>query len=89
MRRWTFFLICGLLPAQVTVTDLLEEKTIEQVRAVGRSMEGVMGFAAIDLETGRITQLNGDVVFPQASSIKIPILIQMFRAARAGRFVRT
>jgi beta-lactamase class A len=48
-------------------------------------LTGVLGVAAIDLKTGRMLQYNGDAVFPQASSIKIPIMIEVFRAVRAGK----
>jgi beta-lactamase class A len=66
------------------VGDLLEQKLAEKIRKLYDSLDGVLGVAAIDLATGRTISYNGGVSFPQASSIKIPILIQVFRAARAG-----
>ena len=45
----------------------------------------MLGVAAIDLNRGHLIQYNGAMTFPQASSIKIPILMQVYRAARAGK----
>lgn len=45
-----------------------------------------MGLAAIDLTTGRTICFQCETQFATASSIKIPILIGMFRAMRAGEF---
>ena len=72
--------------AQQDVSELLEQRTVAQLAGYAASFDGVLGVAAIDLTTGRAFSLHGDAVFPQASSIKIPIMIEVFRAARAGRF---
>lgn len=72
--------------AQPTVVELLEQKTLDRVRAVNASLNGVLAFHAIDLTNGRTLFVNSGTVFPQASSIKIAIMIQMFKAARAGAF---
>ena len=72
--------------AQPSVIELLEQKTLDRVRAVNTSVNGVLAFHAIDLTTGRGLFLNSGTVFPQASSLKIAIMIQMFRSARAGAF---
>jgi beta-lactamase class A len=39
----------------------------------------------IDLATNRVISYHGDHLFAQASSIKVSILIEMFKAARAGK----
>ena len=75
--------------AQPTVIDLLNYKTIDRINALNASLDGVLGFYAIDLTNGRTLSLNADTAFPQASSIKIPIMIQMFKSARAGKFKLT
>jgi beta-lactamase class A len=69
-----------------SVLDLLERNTLARIRSYERGFDGALGVAVIDLHTGREFSLNGDVLFPQASSIKIPILIRMFQAARDGEF---
>lgn len=78
-------LVAGSACAQSTVVEALEERLLERVRAVEESRGGVLGMAVIDLTTGRVIAHRGEVTFPQASSIKIPILIELFRAARAGQ----
>lgn len=75
--------------AQPTAVELLEQKTLERIRAVNSSLSGVLGFHAIDLTTGHTLFLNSGVVFPQASSIKIAIMMQMFQSERAGMFKLT
>ena len=68
------------------VTSLWELKQSAKIKAVDDSLNGVLGVATIDLTSGRVFVYNGDAVFPTASSIKIPIMIQVFRDERAGKF---
>lgn len=81
-----FLAVCALLRAQPAVTELLEEKTRSEIRALAGRLDGVLGVAAVDLTTGRGIEINPDTVFPQASSIKIAVMLEVFRAARAGAF---
>jgi len=84
--RWMIYLLASAgAAAQPTVTDLLERRTLELLAGAEKSFECVLGVAAVDLETGAILGLNLDTAFPQASAIKIPIMAEVFRAARAGR----
>jgi beta-lactamase class A len=76
----------GVLCGQTAVAGLFEEKLLQRIRSYDAAFDGVVGMAAIDLTSGRAVSYNGDVVFPQASAIKIPIMIQMYRAERAGEF---
>jgi beta-lactamase class A len=69
-----------------TVTELLERRAMTQIRVIEEALPGVVGLAAIDLSTGQVMSYHGDTVFPQASVIKIPIMVQMFRCAREGKF---
>jgi len=82
----SLLLLGGLAFAQTTVVDLLERRLLERIRAVEEGLGGALGVAAIDLHSGRVISHHAEVTFPQASSIKIPILIEVYRAARAGRF---
>ncbi len=77
--------LCALVSGQTTTAELLEEKLISRIRAYDASLNGVLGVAIIDLQTSRILHHNGETVFPQASSIKIPIMMEVFRAARSGK----
>lgn len=68
------------------VTRLWEMKQLARIKAVDDALDGVLGVATIDLTSGRVFTYNADAVFPTASSIKIPIMIQVFRDERAGKF---
>ena len=72
--------------AQPAVSELLEQKTIDEIRRFADSFEGVLGVSAIALTSARAFHFHGDTRFPTASTIKIPILIRMFQAERAGQF---
>jgi beta-lactamase class A len=58
------------------------EKSI--VEADG-NLDGVMGVAIEDLATGQKYLLHENEVFPQASSIKIAILAELYRQAQEGK----
>ena len=60
-------------------SDLLWKKLDTHVRDIADKFEGVMGVAILDLTDGRILLHNGDRVFPTASSIKIAILVELYR----------
>ena len=60
-------------------SDLLWKKLDIRVRDIADKFDGVMGSAILDLTDSRILLLNGDRVFPTASSIKIAILVELYR----------
>ncbi len=82
MLPW-LFLLGALAPG--TAQELVEQKTLRELRRFEQTLDGVLGVAVIDLATGRTLDLNGGVVFPQASVIKISILAELFRAAGEGK----
>jgi len=70
-----------------TGSDLLWKKLETRVEEIASRLDGVMGVAILDLTGGRILLRNADRVFPAASSIKIAILLELYRQdqeARAG-----
>lgn len=74
---------------QTSVRQLLENKLLGRIAAYDATLNGALGVAAIDLTTGRTLLYHGDAVFPTASSIKIPIMAEMFHAAGRGEFKLT
>src|SRR5579884_2373509 len=89
MLRRAILLASICLPAAITAPDaiqLWEAKQQAKIKAVDDALDGVLGVATIDLTSGRVFTYNADTVFPTASSIKIPIMIQVFRDERAGKF---
>jgi beta-lactamase class A len=75
----------GFAAAQKPPIESLGAKLSARIKALDSTLSGVLGFAAIDLQTGGRMGHNADTVFPQASSIKIPIMIEVFRAVRSGK----
>jgi len=66
-------------------SNLLKEKMVKQLREISTNLNGIMGIAAKDLISGEEILLNENLIFPQASSIKIPILIELYKQAEAGK----
>src|SRR5919198_5728341 len=68
-------------------TDLPWKKLETRIEEIAARLDGMMGVAILDLTDGRILLCNADRVFPAASSIKIAILLELYRQdqeARAG-----
>jgi|tagenome__1003787_1003787.scaffolds.fasta_scaffold20915529_2 beta-lactamase class A len=67
--------------------ELLWKKLEAKVDQIVVPFDGVMGVAILDLTDGRSLVRNADQVFPTASSIKLAILLELYRQdqeARAG-----
>lgn len=47
--------------------------------------DGVMGIFVKDLTSGQTFSVNPDTIFPQASSIKIPLLIELMHQAQSNK----
>jgi beta-lactamase class A len=62
-----------------TDSQLLWKKLETRVRDIADRFDGVMGVAILDLTDGRILLHNADRVFPTASSIKIAVLVELYR----------
>ncbi len=84
-KRLALFLLASLIHAQSSVESLLVERLEQTMAAHARSVDGAFGYAAIDLASGRTSSLNGDTIFAQASAIKIPILVTLFKDVAGGR----
>src|SRR5262249_41221078 len=61
---------------------ILWTKLEERVAEINRGLDGVLGVAILDLTNGHKYLLNGEEVFPQASSIKVPLLLELFRQSQ-------
>jgi beta-lactamase class A len=59
----------------------LWQKLEAEIRETDAHLDGVMGVAIEDLSTGHTFFLHPDDVFPQASSIKITVLAELYRQA--------
>lgn len=65
--------------------EALSMKLTADLNRIAESYDGVMGIFVKDLASGEAFSVNPDTVFPQASSIKIPILIELMRQAQEGK----
>src|SRR5437588_13045406 len=65
--------------------DLLWKKLDARVGEMVERFDGVMGVAIVDLSDGRTIFKNEDRVFPTASSIKIAILLELYRQEQQSR----
>jgi beta-lactamase class A len=63
----------------------LDEKLMDRIRAIEAGLDGVLGLAVKDLKTGKTYLINENEVFPQASSIKIALLFEVFKQAEEGK----
>src|SRR5438094_9729588 len=68
-----------------TGSDLLWKKLETRVEEIATRLDGVMGVAVLDLSDGRILLRNADRVFPTASSIKIAVLLELYRQDKESR----
>jgi beta-lactamase class A len=69
--------------------DLLWQKLESTVNDVDRNLDGVLGVAILDLSSGKKLLVHADDVFPQASSIKIAVLAELYRQAQDGKLKLT
>jgi beta-lactamase class A len=65
---------------------LLRAKLAADIERVANGLDGVMGVAIKDLTTGEEVMLNAQLTFPTGSSIKIPVLIELYKQAAAGKY---
>jgi beta-lactamase class A len=64
---------------------ILWEKLESSISDVDRKLDGVLGIAIEDLSSGQKYLLHEDQVFPQASSIKIAVLAELYHQAEQGK----
>jgi beta-lactamase class A len=62
-----------------TGADLSWKKLEMRVDEISARLDGVMGISILDLTDGKVLSRNGDRVFPTASSIKLTILLELYR----------
>ena len=60
-----------------------------QMRAISNTVPGMVGIAICDLATGTTSGVNANVEMPAASTIKIPVMIEVFRQMALSRVTLT
>jgi beta-lactamase class A len=76
-------------PAPSEKQQVLWMKLEKSIVDVDRSLDGVMGVAILDLTDGHRYLLHANDVYPQASSIKICVLAELYRQAQQGKLKLT
>jgi beta-lactamase class A len=69
--------------------DVLWQKLESTINDVDHNLDGVLGVAILDLGSGKKFLLHADDVFPQASSIKIAVLAELYRQAQGSKLKLT
>ncbi len=72
-------------PAKTEKQDALWQKLGDVIADADRNLDGVMGVAILDLTSGQMLTHHADSVFPQASSIKIAVLAELYRQEQQAR----
>jgi len=65
-------------PLDVRVGDL-RAKLGRELNQIAASFDGAIGIAVKDFTSGDVLAVNADTIFPQASSIKVAVLIELLR----------
>jgi beta-lactamase class A len=65
---------------------LIHQKTEARLREIAGRSRGALGLRAVDLTSHEHFAINEHNLFPQASAIKIPILMEIYKQAGEGRF---
>lgn len=69
--------------------QLLWQKLEASVTDIDHNLDGVMGVTILDLTDNHQYNLHADEVYPQASSIKIAVLAELYRQAQQGKLKLT
>lgn len=86
------FLLTSALFAQTTPTEkqqVLWEKLRTTITDVDHNLDGVLGLAILDLTSGQTLFLHADDIFPQASSIKVAVLADLYQQAQESKLKLT
>ena len=70
--------------AQPAQRAILATKLRTELRQIADDTKGVVGAQVIDLATGERMGVNDTLTFPQGSTIKVPLLIELYRQDEAG-----
>ena len=83
------FLVTTCFAQAPNKQHVLWGKLEASIADVDRNLDGVLGVAIEDLTTGQKYLLHADDVFPQASSIKIAVLAELYHQAQQGKLKLT
>jgi beta-lactamase class A len=76
-------------PGSPEKVQVLWQKLESSINQADHNLDGVMGVAVLDLTDGQKFLLHANDMFPQASSIKITVLAELYRQAQQGKLKLT
>jgi beta-lactamase class A len=79
-------MLAALAHSQEPHRAILRQKTQSALELIASRAGGVLAVAALDLTSGESFDVRGDLVFPQGSAIKIPIMMEVWKQVSEGRF---
>ena len=82
---WLLLLCSALAQSTGEKQKVLWQKLESTINDVDHSLDGILGVTILDLNSGQKLLLHADEVFPQASSIKIAVLAELYRQAQSGK----
>lgn len=77
------FVFAVTATAQEAHLEIIRAKLQSDLQAVIDNYEGAAGLHVVDLTSGDRWAIRDELQFPQASAIKVPILIELFRRAES------
>jgi beta-lactamase class A len=63
--------------------DILRAKLARELTRIADDFDGVLGAQVLDLTDSSTVGVNEQLLFPQGSAIKVPILLELFRQAES------
>jgi beta-lactamase class A len=73
-------------PVEQDSREALRAGLEAKVDEIAASVNGVVGVTILDLATGDRLSVRGDMVFAQASAIKLPLLVELMRQVEEGKY---
>jgi beta-lactamase class A len=62
------------------------ERLRTQIQRLLRNVDGQVGVAIKHLESGQSLDVNGNMLFPMASTFKVPVLVELLFQVKEGRY---
>lgn len=92
MKRAFFFTLAVILlvftaaGAQISPKQILKANLENEIKSIIDETDGVVGITIKDLVTGETFSVNGDMIFTQASAIKVEVLLELYKQALEGKY---
>jgi beta-lactamase class A len=90
LRRFIVAVVCAALAASATCAEAYAPGPLGALQSKLSSMSqhapGNVGIMVEDLATGYSSSVNAAVAMPAASTIKIPVMVEVFKRLEAGDF---